>query len=140
MKVAMPRKQYFALDKEEQALWTSDPEGCFRHAVQRGAISLDEVTADLPPHMSAVVRSIVTGERLTASGIERTHSSDQYDPLYDPRCQWNQERALWALYNHPQLAQILDEQILSPAETMQAARILDHVMDRYTTGTRYAAP
>jgi hypothetical protein len=56
------------LNEEERALLDSDPEGCLRHAVQRGALSLDEITASLSPHGGSVVRSIVTGERLTAPG------------------------------------------------------------------------
>ncbi len=124
------------LNEKERDLLDSAPEECFRHAVQRGALSLDEVTADLPPRVSAVVRSIAAGERLTASGLEGAPPSNQYQPL----CHWDQRKALWMLDNHPQLVQVLDEQILRPDETMQVAHTLDRALGRYTTGSRYAAP
>ena len=36
----MIRELSFALDEEEQALWDSAPEECFRYAIRRGALSL----------------------------------------------------------------------------------------------------
>jgi len=35
---------------------------------------------------------------------------------------------------------MLDEQVLTPDEALEAAQAIDHTLDRYMTGTRYAAP
>jgi len=51
------------LNEEELDLLGDAPEDCLRHAVQRGALSLDHVTEGLSPRVTAVLRSIVTGER-----------------------------------------------------------------------------
>jgi hypothetical protein len=42
-----------ALNEEEVALLIHQPEECLRRAVQRGAISLDQVTEELAPHVAA---------------------------------------------------------------------------------------
>jgi len=126
----MIRKLSFALDEEEQALCDSAPEECFRHAIRRGALSPDEATARLSPRIAAAVRSIATGERLTAP-------PDRPRPL-----ERSQEREMTRkiLAGHPQLTQMLDERILGPDEALEVAQALDGILGRYTTGTRYAAP
>ena len=61
------------LNEEELDLLGDAPEDCLRHVVQRGALSLDHVTEGLSPRVTAVLRSIVTGERspaLPAEGSE----------------------------------------------------------------------
>jgi len=52
------------LDDEEQELLNAAPEECLRHAIKRGAFSLDQITTDISPRVAAVVRSIATGERI----------------------------------------------------------------------------
>ncbi len=117
------------LNQAEQALLDSEPEECFRHAVRRAAISLDKATTHLSPRIAAVVRCIVTGERPDAP--------DQPRPVEHS---WERERAQKSLSEHPQLAQMLNERTLTADEAMQAAHAMDHILGRYTTGTRYAAP
>ena len=140
----MIRKLSLALDEEEQALCDSAPEECFRHAIRRGALSLDEATARLSPRIAAVVRSVATGERLTAPDMARARSMDvQTTPPDRPRpLDLSQERETTRkmLAAHPQLAQMLDERILEPGEALGVAQALDGILGRYTTGTRYAAP
>jgi len=40
----------------------------------------------------------------------------------------------------PSLQQAVDERKLTADEAMEMARTIDHILGRYTTGTRYAAP
>ena len=60
----------------------SAPEECLRHAVQRGAFSLDAITEHLTPRAAAVVRSIVTEERPPgpAPPLARTLNPDETGP------------------------------------------------------------
>jgi hypothetical protein len=51
------------LNEEERKLLGSAPEECLRHAVQRGALSLDRIAEHLSPRAAAVVRGIVGEER-----------------------------------------------------------------------------
>ena len=44
------------------------------------------------------------------------------------------------LPGHPQLVRMLDEEILTPGETMDVAHAIDYALGRYLTGTLYAAP
>lgn len=140
----MIRKLSLALDEEERALCDSAPEECFRHAIRRGALSLDEATARLSPRIAAVIRSIATGERLTALDPETTRSiGAQLTPPDRPQSrERSQERETTrkVLAGHPQLTQMLDERILGPGEALGIAQALDTILGRYMTGTKYAAP
>jgi hypothetical protein len=141
-----------ALNEEEAALLTPQPEECLRRAVQRGAISLDQVTEELSPRAAAAVRSIVTGERLPASPDmpkELIHQFEQargHPPTEADlermreflRMQAEQAQAILTPYMH--LQRLLDEQALSGTEATAAAHAIDHILGRYLTGTRYAAP
>ena len=117
----------FTPDDDERQLLESDPEECFRLAVQRGALPLDQLSEDLPPRVAAAVRSIATGERLPAPGAE----------AYPAQTLADVKRML---SNHPRLAQMLGGRLLTPAEAMEAAYAIDHALGRYLTGTRYATP
>jgi hypothetical protein len=146
------------LNKEEAALLTPQPEECLRRAVQRGAISLDQVTEDLSPRVAAAVRSIVTGERLPPPPGERSfpdlpenlvrgfEQARGYSPTEADLEQMREfvrtqtEQAQEILDPYPQLQRLLDEQVLNGAEATAAAHAIDHVLGRYLTGTRYAAP
>ena len=134
------------LNEEELELLGDAPEACLRQAVGRGALSLDEVTADLSPRAADAVRRIATGERLDApgSGLARgLGAAEPAPPLAldaEGRGDWEEEWALRTLSSHAQLAQLVDEQRLTPAEAMAAAHAIDHALGRYLTGTRYAAP
>jgi hypothetical protein len=44
------------------------------------------------------------------------------------------------LGSHPYLTHLLDEQVLQPGEAMDVAHVIDDLLGRYMTGTRYAAP
>jgi hypothetical protein len=70
------------LNEEERTLLGSAPEECLRHAVQRGAFSLDAITEHLTPRAAAVVRSIVTEERppVPAPPLARTLNTDETGP------------------------------------------------------------
>ena len=147
-----------ALNEEEAALLTPQPEECLRRAVQRGAISLDQVTEDLSPRVAAAVRSIVTGERLPAPPGERSFPDLPEELIRDfeqaqghppteadlkrmrefVRTQTEQAQGILAPY--PQLQRLIDEQALSGIEATAAAHAIDHILGRYLTGTRYAAP
>jgi hypothetical protein len=147
-----------ALNEEEAALLTSKPEECFRRAARRGAISLAQMTEDLSPRAAAAVRSIVTGERLSAPPSERSFpdlpeelmrgfeqarghppaEADLEQMREFVRMQMEQAQAILAPY--PQLQRLLAEQVLSGIEATAAAHAIDHALGRYLTGTRYAAP
>lgn len=147
-----------ALNEEEAALLTSQPEECLRRAVQRGAISLDGVTEDLSPRVAAAVRSIVTGERLPAPpgersfpdlpeelirSFEQTRGRSPAEADLERMREFERmqtEQAQKVLAPYPQLQRLLDEQALSGAEVTAAAHAIDHILGRYLTGTRYAAP
>jgi hypothetical protein len=45
-----------------------------------------------------------------------------------------------AISPYAELADLLDEQSLTPSEALAAAHAIDHALGRYLTGTRYAAP
>jgi hypothetical protein len=132
------------LDEEEQALRDSDPEDCFRHAVRRGALALDEVTASLPPRIAAALDSIAAGERPPAPVPRVARGLDVQEKRPDKPQPIGQVSELASarrmLTVHPQLTHMLDEQILGPDEALEAAHALDHLLGRYMTGTRYAAP
>lgn len=146
------------LNEKEQALVNTAPEECLRQAVQRGAISLDQVTEELTPRAAAAVRNIVIGERLPAPSGERSFPDLPEDMIRSfeqargcspteadleqmrefVRMQAEQAREILAPYS--QLRRLLDEQALSGFEATEAAHAIDHVLGRYLTGTRYAAP
>lgn len=130
------------LNEEEQALLDPQPEACLQHVVARGALQLDQITEGLAPSTAAVVRSIATGERLAAGEavpelsrdfLEQDHKRAEVDAM---QSEWVASQ----LTNHPQLASMLEEHILTPGEAMAAVHAIDHTLGRYLTGTRYAAP
>jgi hypothetical protein len=141
-----------ALNEEEVALLGLQPEECFRHAVQRGAISLDQVTKELAPHVAAAVRSVVTGERPPASpelSEELTRQFEQARGHPPTEADLEQlrgfvraqaEHAQKTLTPYPHLRHLLDEQMLTGGGAIAAANAIDHVLGRYLTGTLYAAP
>ena len=141
-----------ALNEEETALLTSQPEECLRLAVQRGAILLDRVTEELSPRVAAAVRSIVTGERIPAppelsEELIRQFEQARGHPPTEAELErmrdferMQTEQAQKVLSPYPQLQRLLDEQALSGAEATAAAHAIDHALGRYLTGTRYAAP
>ncbi|MDY7075342.1 MAG: hypothetical protein SXV54_00325 [Chloroflexota bacterium] len=114
-----------ALNEEEQALLNLDPEGCLRCVIQRGALSLDQVTEGLSPQAVAAVRSITAGERLPVL------PDDEFEPD-------DLERRI--LSAHPRLLRMLDERTLTIGEAYEAAHAIDRILGRYMTGTLYAAP
>lgn len=147
-----------ALNEEEAALLAPQPEECLRRAVRRGAISLDQVTERLAPHVAAAVRSIVTGERLPAPASERSFPEPSEEqirrfeqarghPLDEADMERMREferiqaaRVQKSLALYPHLQRLLDEQILDGGGALEAANAIDRVLGRYLTGTRYAAP
>jgi hypothetical protein len=141
-----------ALNEEEMALLTPRPEECFRRAVQRGAISIDRMTEKLAPHVAAAVRSVVTGERLSASPElpeELIHQFEQargHPPTKADLEQMREfvrmqtEQAQEILTRYPHLQHLLDEQMLTGGGAIAAANAIDRVLGRYLTGTLYAAP
>jgi hypothetical protein len=128
------------LNEEEAALLTPQPEECLRRAVQRGAISLDQVTEELAPHVAAAVCSIVTGERLPVPP----------DGAPFPEPTGEQIRKFEQARGHPpteaeleqmhEFVRMQTEQILDEGGAIAAANAIDHALGRYLTGTRYAAP
>ena len=140
------------LNKEEVALLSPQPEECFRRSVQRGAISLDQVTGELAPHVAAAVRSVVTGERLPASPElpeELIHQFEQARGHPPTEADLEQmrgfvraqtEQAQETLAPYPHLRHLLDEQMLTGGGAIAAANAIDRVLGRYLTGTLYAAP
>ena len=119
-----------ALNEEERALLGSAPEECLRHAIRRGALSLDQVTERLSPRVAAVVRSIATGERLPELA-ERKEASQP------PPAGGQSDLDLSA---YPQLQRTVDEEILTLAEAVEAVWTIDYALGRYPTGSKYAAP
>ena len=119
------------LNDEERKLLSTAPEECLRRVAQRGALPLNQITDDLPPRVAAAVRSIATGERLAALDVEPEPERDMTD--------WGL-RVREMLPGHPQLVRMLDEEILTPGETMDVVHAIDRALGRYLTGTRYAAP
>lgn len=147
-----------ALNGEEAALLTSQPEECLRRAVQRGAISLDQVTETLAPHVAAAVRSIVTRERFSAPLAQRSFpdlleemvlkfEQAKGHPPTEADLERMREfvriqtaRAQKILAPYPYLRRLLDEQVLDGGGAIEAANAIDRALGRYLTGTRYAAP
>jgi hypothetical protein len=117
------------LNEKERALVDSAPEECLRRAAQRGALALDEMLSNLSPRLAAVVQSIATGERVSLP--ERQGPS--------PVTQ-DYEWTLNTLDSFPQIAYLLSEHALTPDEAMEAAHVIDNILGRYLTGTKYAAP
>jgi len=140
------------LNAEEVALLTPQPEECFRRAVQRGAITLDQVTEPLAPHVAAAVRSIVTGERLPASPdlpeelIRQFEQARGHPPTEADLEQMRgfvraqTEQAQEILTSYPHLRHLLDEQLLTGGGAIAAVNAIDHILGRYLTGTLYAVP
>jgi hypothetical protein len=123
-----------ALNDEEEALLDLYPEECFRHAVQRGAISLNMVTEELDPRVAAAVRSTVTGERVPAPPTEQALA--QVPAATEREISLAQS----CLTPYPEFLRLMEEQTLSWAEALAAANAIDRVLGRYMTGTKYAAP
>ena len=123
-----------ALNNEEEALLDRHPEECFRHAVQRGAISLNMVAEKLDPRVAAAVRSIVTGERVSAT------SAEQALPQAPAATEREISLAQSRLAPYPRFLRLLEEQTLSWAEALAAANAIDRALGRYMTGSKYAAP
>jgi hypothetical protein len=110
------------------------------------------------PRVAAAVRSIATGERLSAPPGKRSfpdlpedlvRSFEQargHPPAEADLARMREfermqtEQAQKTLSPYPQLQRLLDEQALSRAEATAAAHAIDHILGRYLTGTRYAAP
>jgi hypothetical protein len=144
------------LNEEELDLLNDHPEECLRRVVGRGALSLDQITADLPSRVAAVVRSIATGERPIVRGVERDLGGIKSGPRRSGPGAYGVDdarpsgplglvgqmaaRTRQSLSFHPRLTAMVDEEILTADEALQAAHAIDHVLDRYLTGTRYAAP
>ena len=126
-----------ALSEKEQELLNSAPEECLSHAVQRGALALDEMESSLPPRVLAVVRSIATGERETLPASGSSQEGTTPSVLQSGR---EREWALKTLSDFPQIARLLSDHVISPDEAMQTAHAIDGILGRYMTGTRYAAP
>jgi hypothetical protein len=120
------------LDDEEQKLLNAAPEKCLRHAIKRGAFSLDQITTDLLPRVAAIVRSIATGERIPEpSTLEILCEIEKAaEPAWEGK----------GLSVYPSLQSLVDEQTLTLEEAYQAAHAIDRAIGRYLTGTRYAAP
>lgn len=118
-----------ALNEKERALVDSAPEECFRQAVQRGALTVDEMSSVLSPRVAAVVHSIATGERVSLPERQGPSTATQ-----------DYEWTLNVLADFSQIAYLLKEQTLTPDEAMEAAHAIDKILGRYMTGTKYAAP
>ena len=141
------------LNDDEKALLEGRPEECLRRAVARSALSLDQIAAELSPHIATAVRGIVTSERPPAP---RPHSAPppargggrfRLISRQDPIERQSQERERKAEEAHdclsgvyPSLDRLLADELLTPDEAMAAAHSVDAALGRYTTGTRYAAP
>ena len=140
----MGTKPRLELDQREQGLRDLDPEACVRQAIRRGALSLDEVTASLPPRIAAALRSVAAGERPPTLGRVSTRTVAPKESAPGDARQAEQPEELTAtrrmLGSHPHLTHLLDEQVLKPGEAMQVAHVIDDLLGRYMTGTRYAAP
>jgi hypothetical protein len=149
----------FELENGEWDLLDNAPEVLLRRAVDRNAVSLDRLAADLPPRSAAAVRAIAAGERPSfpeeeeiefleepamfefgvAAQEDRSRSGER-----DAGDQGAWDEAGWIRQTlsqpYPQLLQLVDQEALSPEEAMQAANQIDGLLGRYFTGTRYAAP
>ena len=124
-----------ALNEEEVALLELQPEECLRHAVQRGAISLDQVTEELAPRVAAAIRSVVTGERPSSESTEgQMRNFDQSQDHSSPTLTQQE------LAPYPQLQGLLEAHVLDGAEAAAAAHAIDLALGRYLTGTKYATP
>ena len=140
------------LNEEEVALLSLQPEECFRRAVRRGAISLDQVTEELSPHVAAAVRSVITGERLPEPSdlfeemvykFEQTRGHPPTEAEMEQIrgfMQMQVDHAQETLTPYPHLRHLLDEQMLNGGGAIAAANAIDRVLGRYLTGTLYAAP
>lgn len=144
------------LNEEELDLRDNRPEECLQRVIGRGALSLDRITADLPSRVAVVVRGIAAGERSIAREAERdlggtvsgpSRSGPDAYTVDDSRpsvpLDLGGQMAEWArqsLSCHPQLTAMVDERILTAEEALQVAHAIDRILDRYLTGTRYAAP
>jgi hypothetical protein len=150
----------FELEDGEADLLDNAPELLLRRAVARNAVSLDGIAADLPPRSAAAVRAIATGEREDLLEEDRGFFLEEEPPMFDfggtsenhelPSDENNagdrevSDTAGWIKDTisqpYPQLLELLGEDALSPDEAMRAANQIDHLLGRYLTGTRYAAP
>jgi hypothetical protein len=106
------------LNEEERNLLGIAPEECLRRAVQRGVLSLDQIIEDLTPHAAAVLRSIVTGERLPAPEPSQAEapSSRETQPRRGPSL----GAALYSLLNGEGAPEPSREEASSPPESKPA--------------------
>jgi hypothetical protein len=155
------------LNEEEVELLESAPGASLRQAVRRGALSLDEITAGLSPRVAAAIQHVAAGERPATRSVPPAPSQapsrglgeqlfralkggDNADPpVADPSTPppapegpggGEQDWIRHAISPYAELADLLDEQSLTPSEALAAAHAIDHALGRYMTGTRYAAP
>jgi hypothetical protein len=136
-----------ALNEEELGLLDIAPEQCLLSAVNRGAISLEEFSQDLPAGAAAALQSIVSGERMLMGRGDVQSASVRSivdEPVQGEETAVRPRHEQWILETlsrpFPRLAQMVEKALLSPDEAMAAAQAIDGVLGRYTTGTRYAAP
>ena len=144
------------LDDKERAMLTEAPETCLRSVLERGALSIHQITAGLSPRLAAVLQYVATGERSADLPDQEAELElpDGRPPQREPRKRepsakvdheqrgWvhRREGTRWSLGAHPLLLGLLDEETLTPNEVMDAAHAIDRLLGRYMTGTRYAVP
>ena len=146
------------LNEEEVALLELQPEECFRRAVQRGVLALDQVIEDLAPRVAAAVQSVITGERVPAPPADEPSPDLTEEQIRDlaraqghPPTAAELERAREFakmqtalakeyLAPYPQFQGLLEAHILNRDEATAAAHAIDLALGRYLTGTKYAAP
>jgi hypothetical protein len=103
------------LKEEERALLGTAPEACLRSAVQRGVVSLDQITKHLLPHAAAVVRSIAAEERLRAP--DPSQAAPSSPPETRPRKPLSLGAALHGIFTGERAPDSSGEKASSPPET-----------------------
>lgn len=137
------------LNDQERALLEDTPEECLRRVVDRGALSLDQISEGLEPRIAAVVRSLATGERVDwppelAERDEAGRRGELTRSMADAPRPEREGRAIEVMRTilspFPRLLHLVEQGTLSPDEALRAARTVDYALGRYPTGTRYAVP
>ncbi len=133
-----PIPPHSALNPEEQALLNHQPEECLRRAVQRGALSTEQIGAGLSPRLHTVLQAVVSGERPPLPPEPAaSHSGSRQEHRVHPAIREIERQSLSV---YPTLLALVDEQDLSTREALEVAHAVDDLLGRYPTGARYAAP
>ncbi|MBN1260040.1 MAG: hypothetical protein JXB35_05090 [Anaerolineae bacterium] len=116
-----------------------DPEVQLRRETAADRVSLERALLWVSPRIRAVVEAIAQGERIDLPPAAPPPEPPPGKVPYAFFTTADMARS-WLGDPYPTLLRLMEEGILTPDEAVSAAQVIDGIVGRYMTGTRYAAP